>query len=555
MAFANAKRTANIPTAAQLQNAADEGWDDWIRSAQDEAAVAQGCRFVLSKAERTRNFFADFLTHGKAPFAGRPFVLADWQWRNVIGPIYGWHRNDGTRRFDSAFVFVPKKNGKTQLAAGIALRELLDQFGARVYMSATANSQAADCYDESAGMVERNPHLKSLFSVRRSTYRILSAARNATLQTVTTSEGSSQGKNISCLIMDELHEWKNRAFFDSLIYGTAARLNSLVFMITTAGDNVTSICYEEYERAKRIVDGADMSINHLAVIYEAEKDGDWSDLEQWKKANPSYGITLPERKIKSAINEAKGIPSRVGAIKRYRLNQWTTARNAWVDVKRWDRQATTPPDPYAGQQCWGGLDLSRTRDFSAFARAFRVEDHVAFLLDLWMPEDRIHERMQSDRVPLDQWVADGWVHATPGDEIDYGEIRRIINAANNRTPIAELAYDPYNATHLCNQLLRGEDGINAIEMRQTMPYMSPPSAEFERTIGRGLFLHEHNPCVRWMLQNTVVDRDKHDNVQPVKGKSRGRIDAVIAMVMALGRLMKGEAARPTYYDSHRPEWF
>ena len=210
--------------------------------------------------------FENRFTHGKAPFVGKPFILLDWQWHGIIGPIYGWKMPGGTRRYLSAFVFVPRKNGKTQLAAVIAIRELYEQEGARVYIAAVAESQAGDCYDEAAGMAERNKELSRRIDVLRSTKRLLLPSRNASLQTIATSAGSSPRKNASCIIKDELHEWKDRGFYDSSKHADSAWVNSLDFAITTAGDGVISICHEEYERAKRIIEGKDMTIDHLTIV-------------------------------------------------------------------------------------------------------------------------------------------------------------------------------------------------------------------------------------------------------------------------------------------------
>lgn len=550
-----AARKRMTPSRAQIKRARDEGWEDWIVSKQDEIAVAQGCYFDLASAHGTRSLFENVLTHGKAPFDGQPFLLLDWQWRGVIGPIYGWKLPDATRRFLSAFVFIPKKNGKTQIAAGVAIRELHEQVGARVFMTAVAQSQAADCYDECAGMVERAPLLASRLDVRRSTYRIIDPARNASIAAITASAGSSQGKNANCLILDELHEWKDRGFFGSLLYATAARINSLVFMITTAGDDLTSICYEEYERACRIRDGKDLSIDHLPCIHEAAKGADWEDLKQWQKANPSYGITLPKRNIIRAINEAKGSPQRIGDLKRYRLNLWTQPRDAWLDVATWDKLPKITPAHFVGRACYGGLDLARVRDFAAFIRIFDHEGGIGILARLWIPKDRIVEKQKSDQIPLAQWVEHGWVHATPGDEIDFAEIRKQILADNSATRITELGYDPALAAQLCNQQLAAEDGLSVVEVPPNMPHMSPPSTEFERLINAGKVHHEHNPCLAWMVGNVIVYRDSNDNIRPMKRRSRGRVDGVTATIIALSRYMAGgKGDRRTYYDDHEPEF-
>jgi phage terminase large subunit-like protein len=381
-------------------------------------------------------------------------------------------------------------------------------------------------------------------------------SRNSVLTTMATSAGSSQGKNASCLIMDEVHEWKDRGFFDSLLYADAARINSLVFMITTAGDRVISICYEEYARAKRIIEGKDISIDHLCVIYEADAQAKIDDLEQWKKANPSYGVTLPERKIQRSIDQAKGSPERVAALKRLRLNIWTSPRNSWLDVHKWDAQDTFTEADAAGLHCFAGLDLARVFDIAAFTRLFQLEnDRIGFLFRLWVPEDVIPEKIKSDKIPLQDWIDRGFVIATPGDVIDYHEIRRQIVADHKVTPIDSLGFDPHNAEMLCNNMLSAKDGINVATVPQTMPHMSAPSTEFERLLIGGKLPHDHNPALSWMINNVVVYRDTNDNIRPMKGRSFGRIDGVTAAITALNRKMSGDVIdEPDFYNERGVEF-
>jgi phage terminase large subunit-like protein len=550
---------AHIPSSSQLQRAKAEGWDEWIRTPQDEIAVARGCYFDEDAALRTRQFFENHLSHGKAPFAGMPFTLLDWQWLDVMGPIYGWKMPDGTRRFLSGYVEIPKKNGKSQLAAGISIRELYEQIGARVYLAAVASGQAADCYDEAAGMIERNALLHASIDVRRSTYRLLLRSRNANLSCMTTDKGSSQGKNASCLILDELHEWKDRGFFGSILYADTARINSLVFMITTAGDDLTSICYEEHERAERIIDGKDPSIDHLAVIYAADRDADpktvWRDLDQWKKANPSYGITLPERKCQRAIDQAAGSPQRIGDLKRYRLNIWTKPRDAWLDVAAWDALPNLTAADCYGKRCYGGLDLARVRDFAALARAFDLGDGiVGFQVRIWVPADLVAEKQTTDKIPLASWVDQGHVITVPGNELDYAVIRRQILADHRATPMNEMGYDPYNAAQLANQQLGAEDGMTVVEVPQTMPYMGPASCEFERLLGARKIAHEHNPCLSWMVGGAIAQMDSNGNVRPIKRRSRTRIDGLVACIIALNRKNAGGGPKHAYYNDREPEF-
>lgn len=548
-----AARKRVLPSREQLERARREGWDEWIVSKQDEIAVARGCYFDAAAAEGTRNFFSGLLTHGKAPFAGMPFILEPWQFREIIGPIYGWKMPDGTRRYLSAFIFMPKKNGKTQVCAGIALRELYEQVGARVMLAAVSREQLTQdgCFDEAAGMVERNPLLSARLDVRMGSFRIIDPKRNGFIAAMATSAGSSQGKNASAMILDELHEWKDREFFNSLLYADTARVNSFVGMITTAGDSMTSLCYEEYERACRIRDGKDLAIDHLSVIYEAPKGAAWDDLETWKIANPNFGVTLPVRKIERAIEQARSSPQRIAALKRYRLNIWTQAADGWIDPQKWDDLPRIKPGLTTGQPCYAGLDLANVHDFAALARLWKIDDRVIIRIRLWMPEGRIIEKELSDRIPLRDWIDRGLVVATPGDEIDFAQIRAEVLELHAETPILELGYDRWNAAHFVNQQLAAEDGLNCVEVPQNMAHMGPASAEFERLVSAGNIRHEHNPALAWMVANAITVTDSNENFRPIKKRSKGRIDGLIASLIGLQRLTVGNAPQiKSYYDTH-----
>lgn len=535
------KFASRIPTRNQLKLAHSEGWAGWIRSVQDEIAVAEGCWFAAEQAEAVRQFFAMRLTHGKDPFFNQPFELLDYQYEDIIGPLYGWRTVENLRRYRSAYVHIPKKNGKTQLAAGIGVIELHYCKGSRVYIVATSEGQAMECYDESAGMVERNRHLSAYIKVLRSTGRLVWHRRNSVLSTMAKAAASSEGKNASCLILDELHAWRDRKLFDSLLFAGSARPNPLLFMITTAGDDTSSLCYSEYERARRIVDGDDPSTDHLVQIYEADQGARYDDLKQWKRANPSYGITLPERGILSDIRAAKGRPERIAALKRYRLNIWTNEGAAWLDTQLWDSLEKIEEDDATGV-LWGGLDLARTRDFAALLLLFANEDGFDILPRIYCPESQIADKEEIDKIPLSAWISSGLVIATEGDEIDQERILEDALAAHAKWKFAEIGYDPYNASQLAKKLR--ENGIVATAVPQTFPYMGYPSAEFERQLVNRNIRHTHNACLKWMVGNAKAITDSNGNVRPSKKKSTARIDGLVAAIIALQRALAPDAQQP-----------
>lgn len=531
------KFSSAIPTSRQLLKARREGWYQWIRTPQDEAAVAQGCWFDLTRAETVRNYFCERFSHGKDRFYNLPFVVAkdDWLYLDILGPIYGWRTADGYRRCRSVYVEVPKKNGKTQVAAGISLVEMRYVTGSRVYIVATSKSQANECFEEAAGMVDRRSWLKRFYKVRASTGRILYPAKNSMISVLPKNAAGSEGKNASALILDELHAWTDRNLFDSLLFAGAARLNPLLFMITTAGKDLSSLCYAEHQRAERQKKGLDLSIDHHSVIYAADKGAKWDDIEQWKKANPNFGVTMTERSVASDISLARGIPSRIAAIKRYRLNIWTNESESLLDQNKWEALGRIGLEDLSGE-AYGGLDMARLRDFAAFMLLLRDQHGWQLMPRLYVPQNRIIEKEDMDKIPLSVWIEKGWVVATPGDEIDADMICRDIVAAHKRFSLIELGYDPYMAGQLVKGL-RATHGITCTAVPQTMPYMAVPTMELMNSIEHGTIRHNHNPCLTWMVGNCAGISDSNDNIRPSKKRSKGRIDGVVATVIAMQRAL------------------
>ncbi|HBE71245.1 MAG TPA: hypothetical protein DDW52_24120 [Planctomycetaceae bacterium] len=544
----NVKFASRIPSKLQMQRATDEGWAGQIRTMQDEIAVAEGCWFDFEKAEAVRDFFEKRLTHGKDAFHNQPFKLAEYQQVEIIDPLYGWYTSDGLRRFRSFFVFIPKKNGKTQLAAGISLVEFHVVPGSRVYIIAVSQSQGFEMYDEAAGMVERSPQLSKYIKVRRSTGRLLWHSRNSLLTVLTKSAVSSEGKNASCLILEEFHAWTDRKLFDSLLYAGAARRNPMLGMITTAGDNMSSMCYSEYERAKMMIAGDDPETSHLAVIYEAEKDSRYDDLDAWKKANPSYGITIPERGILSDIQKAKGNPERIAAIKRYRLNIWTQEGVQWLDESQWSElEVFDEPEGIK----FGGLDLARTRDFAAFVTVYLRDDgSIDILPKIYCPAELVRDKEDEDKIPLSAWIAEGWVIATDGGEIDQDRILADVLASQDEERFVEVGYDSYNAKRLSNDL--AANGVFVQAVPQTMPFLAYPSAEFERMLSDKRIRHDGNPCLKWMIGNAKAITDSNNNVRPCKKRSSKRIDGLTATIIALQRALSPDGQQAV--SDNPTEW-
>lgn len=529
------------------------GWARWIRHPNDERAMFEsGCYFDASAAERVRDFFAELLTLTHGTTAGQPFFILDWWYEDVIAPIFGWKRADGRRRFDKAFVTTAKKSGKSTTLSGLALYLMRAdrEPGSHVFSAAVDRDQASIVFRQAKEMVKRSEELTADLKVNETRKRILHEPSNSFYEAISSDADSTEGLNPHGLIVDELHAWRDRSFFESLMYADIAREQPLFLMITTAGDDDKSVCYEEYDFAKRLLSQDDplYSVSHFACIHEAVTELAWDDPVAWRQANPSLdeGVGSIE-KLQSKSEEAKGSPRKIASFERYVCNRWVAAADNWIDLDSW-RLCNGPVEDHAGDPGWFGLDLSQTRDLSALCGAFRRKDDPE-VLDLlwwfWLPADGIADKEKQDRVPYREWLADGWLELTPGPTVDYAWIRkrisgyvslgkRVDDCLLRRYRVQTIAFDPYNAQAL-TKALDSEDGAPLEEHRQGYISMNSPVKMFEASILNGRICTGGNPIADWQARNAVVDEDPAGNLKPRKRREKARIDGIVAAIMAVGR--------------------
>jgi phage terminase large subunit-like protein len=497
------------------------------------------------------NFFERLLHHSKGEWSGRPFTLLDWQKRDIIRPLFGWKRkSDGTRRYRTAYIEIPRKNGKSTLSAGIALCLLYadGEPAAEVYSAAADRDQASIVFDEAKRMVDASPELSKRSGVFKrsifvnetlSSYKVLSA-----------DAPTKHGLNASGIIFDELHAQPNRDLWDVLTTSTGARRQPLTVAITTAGYDRQSICFEQHEYARQVLAGIIDDPSYFAYIAAADEKDDWTAPATWRKSNPSLGHTVKLDYLEQECRKAQASPAYQNTFRRLHLNQWTQQETRWLDISAWDRCA----DPFDaklldGAQCYGGLDLASSSDIASFVLCFpneSGEDELYTLLPFfWIPADNMVERARRDRVPYDAWVRDGLVRATPGNVIDYGFIVRDIAAMSEQYNIKEIAFDRWGAFQVSQQL--DGAGLTMIGFGQGFNSMSPPSKDLLRLVMDGKLRHGGNAVLRWMADNVVVTTDPAGNIKPNKQKSREKIDGIVASIMALDRAVRHAGA--SVYDA------
>lgn len=517
--------------------------------------------FDSAAADRVCDFFHECLRHSKGQWAGQPFELLEWQRDKIIRPLFGWKRADGSRKYRKAYVEVSKKNGKSTLAAGIILYLLCadQEPGAEIYTAASDKEQAGIIYREAESMVKSSTILGKRLTPVTSRKTITYREKNSYFRALSKENRVAEGLNIHGLVFDELHVQRDRVLWDTLVYGGAARRQPLIFAITTAGEyDPESIGWEMHKYAEDCLSGMIEDDSFFAFIAAADKDDDWQDPEVWKKANPSYGITINPDNFAEAVQEAKNQPAKLNSFLRYRLGIWTAAEERWIDPEKWKECGKLPFDreKLNGRACWGGLDKSTTEDVSAFVLVFPPtdEDPICYLLCwFWIPQEAMLKRVKRDGVPYDRWTEQGFVNATPGDVIDAERIEADILEAGKEYLIQEIAYDPWNCTELALRL-QDKHGYSMIEFRQGMASFAEPTKEFEKLYCAIELAHGNNPVLNWMAGNVSCYYDQNENYKPIKMAKKGqktsnrtaRIDGIVAAIMGLGRAKLGESGTYTY---------
>lgn len=505
-----------------------------------EDAEDRGLHFDAEAADRVVAFFETYLRHHKGEWAGELFELEEWQREEIIRPLFGWMRGDGTRRFRTAYIEVPRKNGKSTLAAGIGLYLTVadGEPGAEVYSSATKKDQAKIVHEAATQMVKRSPQLKRFAKTLRNNIHV--PALGSKFEPLGADSDTLDGLNTHGNIIDELHAHRDRRLWDVLITSMGARRQPMTAAITTAGVyDRESIGWEQHEYATKVLEGIIPDDSFFGYIAAADEGDDWTSPATWYKANPNLGVSLKEEYLATECERAQHSPAYQNTFRRLHLDEWTQQADRWIDMKVWNgRAGIIDPDGLSGQRCVAGLDLASTTDIAAFLLLFppaETEELWRVLARFWIPEERIAERAQRDRVPYDAWVRDGWITATEGNVIDYDKVRADINEDGARYQIEEIAIDRWNATQIATQL--DGDGFTVAMFGQGFASMSAPTKELLTLLLGGRLAHGGNPVLDWMASNVAVKQDEAGNLKPDRKRSSEKIDGIVALIMALGRAM------------------
>ena len=402
-------------------------------------------------------------------------------------------------------------------------------------------------------MIRMCPALNRRCKILTATKRIVYTPTNSFYQVLSAEAYSKHGFNIHGVVFDELHTQPNRKLFDVMTKGSGdARTQPLYFLITTAGTDTHSICYETHQKAKDILEGRKVDPTFCPVIYGADEGDDWTDPKVWKKANPSLGITVDIEKVRAACESAKQNPAEENSFRQLRLNQWVRQAVRWMPMEKWDKCAfAVNEEDLEGRVCYGGLDLSSTTDITAFVLVFppRTEDEKYIILPyFWIPEDNLSLRVRRDHVPYDLWERQGFLQTTEGNVVHYGYIEQFIERLGKRFNIREIAYDRWGAVQMI-QNLEGM-GFTVVPFGQGFKDMSPPTKELMKLVLEERIAHGGHPALRWMMDNIYIRTDPAGNIKPDKEKSTEKIDGAVATIMALDRAIRcGNDTSESVYDS------
>lgn len=504
-----------------------------------------------SKADHAVNFINQ-LKHTKGIWRGVPFELLPWQ-DEIIRDVFGTIKENGYRQYNTAYVEIPKKNGKSELAAGVALYLTCGdgEWGAEVYGCASDRQQASIVFDVAVDMVEQCTALKKRIKPIMSQKRLVYKPTNSFYQVLSSEAFTKHGLNVHGVIFDELHSQPNRELFDVMTKGSGdARKQPLFFLITTAGTDRNSICFEQHQKAVDIMEGRKIDTTFYPVIYGLKENEEWSLEENWYKVNPSLGHTIDIEKVRNAFNSAKENPAEENLFRQLRLNQWVKQSVRWMPMHVWDKcNFAVDPEKLIGRECYGGLDLSSTTDLTAFVLVFPpIEDDEKYqiLSYFWIPEDTINLRVRRDHVPYDVWEKQGYMKTTEGNVVHYGFIENFIEELGTKYNIKEIAFDRWGAVQM-TQNLEGL-GFTVVPFGQGFKDMSPPTKELMKLALEEKIAHSGHPVLRWCMDNIFVRNDPAGNIKPDKEKSTEKIDGAVALIMALDRAIRNKGSSGSIYD-------
>lgn len=546
--YASKVRSGEIPSCKMIALAVERWFADWERE-----------DIYFDKTEFFRFVkFSKTLKHFKGESAGREIQWEPWQ-LFVCANIFGWHyKETRRRRYTYADVFVPRKNGKTTLAAVIALYMLIldGEPSAEVYAAAVDKAQAKICFDTSCEIIKNSDLAEAVRIYRMGSGAIVVEETASSFKPFSKDSKNKDGLNPHCVICDERHAWKTNDIYDVVTSGLGARTQPLVFSISTAGFDTSYPYFAHLEYLRQVMAGNVSNDRHFIMLYEPDEGDSWDNPQLWKKVNPNYGVSLIPQYMQDEYQKAKDRGgSTLANFQTKNLNMWVDAPEVWISddkVKACDYG--TQDETLKGCECYAGLDLASHVDINALALYFPTLPHKPVKSFYWIPEAKVEQA--PDVVDYRAWKEQGWIKTTAGEVIDIDFLVRDILAICKQYNVKNIAFDPYKAYHGVIQGLQA-GGLDSIlsEFNQGIKNMSEPTKEVERLVTAGEVDLLGNPVLQWMFRNCSPYYDPNNNIKINKGarshlKNAGKVDGVIAFINAVGGYMAETVNHKPIYQSH-----
>ncbi|UIP34241.1 terminase large subunit [Stutzerimonas kunmingensis] len=571
-AFAQAVLAGELVAGPDVRNACKRHLRD------RDTAELRGLVWDQAAADKALGFFEEVLCLNGGEYEGEPFVLAPWQ-AFVVGSLFGWYTVDGYRRFRMAYIETGKGSGKSPLVGGIGLYGLVadDEQRAEIYAAATKRDQAMILFRDAVSMVNMSPALvRRLVQSGRDekVWNLFYPSTNSFFRPISSDDGQS-GPRPHIGLLDELHEHKSATAVNMMRAGTKNRRRAMIVMITNSGSDKNSVCGQYHELGKRICAGIEDNDSLFAFICSLDEGDDpFTDESCWAKVNPSLDFVadperqtegIPGRKyLREQVAEARGLPAKEAVVRRLNFCQWTQADNPWIGWDVWSAaEERVPMRLLRNRPAVAGLDLSSTTDLTAFALLFyptEADPHWRLLPYFWIPDHQLEERERRDKVPYSVWIKDGHLETTPGKAISKLHVLRRLQTICDYFEVHQIAYDRWRIEDL--RELMNEHGITLPELTpfgQGFKDMGPAVDEFERrllgTVAEPDVLdldpgdyqlvpreagevetlrHDGNPVLTWNAGNAITVSDPAGNRKVDKQKAIGRIDGIVAAIMATG---------------------
>lgn len=493
----------------------------------DEKRASKVCRFI------------EMMPHTKGKWAGQKMKLEPWQ-VFIVTTIFGWvDKITRLRRFAEAYIQVPRKNGKSQLAASIANYMFIadGEPGAEIYCGATTEKQALEVFRPAKAMLEKCPAIVDRFGLELFKKSLFSTVSGSRFEPVI--GHPNDGSSPHFAICDEYHQHDTSDMVDTMITGMGAREQPLMLEITTAGFNLSGPCKVQHDNIERMLRGIDVDETVFGIIYDIDKDDDWKDFSVWKKANPNYGVSVFESNLYKLYQTALHRADKQNSILTKNLNVWCSVNTAWMNMAKLARCVDSDITPqrvvseYDDVRSVIGVDLAEKRDLTAAVLVFFNDDHVWAFPKFFIPESLLSEAQNEH---YRTWCAQGIMTATPGETTDLTFVEQTIKEWMTEFNCEEVDYDPYHASYFAQRL--EDEGITAVEVKPNVANMSEAMKQCEADIYDGKFCYDSNPILTWNFSNIVAHRDAKENIYPRKERYENKIDGVMALLTAYSVIMR-----------------